>query len=81
MMLLVSLALAAQAVPAPEAAQEVVVIGQKLKAWRASIRFGKADQTFTVDASAQPVNGTWKLRVQDHDALDVGYIEQWQLTP
>ncbi|MFJ6893123.1 M4 family metallopeptidase [Streptomyces hokutonensis] len=39
------------------------------------------DQTFTVDASAQPVNGTWKLRVQDHAAIDVGYIEQWQLTP
>ncbi|MFF5302599.1 M4 family metallopeptidase [Streptomyces sp. NPDC013161] len=39
------------------------------------------DQTFTVDAAAQPVNGTWKLRVQDRAALDVGYIEQWQLTP
>jgi len=39
------------------------------------------DQTFTVDASAQPVNGTWKLRVQDHAAVDVGYVEQWQLTP
>ena len=39
------------------------------------------DQTFTVDASTQPVNGTWKLRVQDRAALDVGYIEQWQLTP
>ncbi|WP_416962456.1 M4 family metallopeptidase [Streptomyces sp. Agncl-13] len=39
------------------------------------------DQTFTVDASAQPVNGTWKLRVQDRAAVDVGYIEQWQLTP
>jgi hypothetical protein len=39
------------------------------------------DQTFTVDASAQPVNGTWKLRVQDHASIDVGYIEQWQLTP
>ncbi|MGQ4431988.1 M4 family metallopeptidase [Streptomyces sp. SAS_260] len=39
------------------------------------------DQTFTVDASAQPVDGTWTLRVQDHAAIDVGYIEQWQLTP
>jgi Zn-dependent metalloprotease len=39
------------------------------------------DQTFTVDASAQPVAGTWKLRVQDHAGIDVGYIEQWQLTP
>ncbi len=34
-----------------------------------------------VDASAQPVNGTWKLRVQDTAAIDVGYIQQWQLTP
>ncbi|MER6209955.1 M4 family metallopeptidase [Streptomyces sp. NPDC001642] len=39
------------------------------------------DQTFTVDASAQPVDGTWTLRVQDHAAIDVGYIDQWQLTP
>ncbi|MEU3979428.1 M4 family metallopeptidase [Streptomyces sp. NPDC026672] len=39
------------------------------------------DQTFTVDASAQPVNGTWKLRVQDRASIDVGYIQQWQLTP
>nr|WP_235453661.1 M4 family metallopeptidase [Streptomyces olivochromogenes] len=39
------------------------------------------DQTFTVDASAQPASGTWKLRVQDHAGIDVGYIERWQLTP
>ncbi|MER5433284.1 M4 family metallopeptidase [Streptomyces sp. NPDC002588] len=39
------------------------------------------DQTFTVNASAQPVNGTWKLRVQDHASIDVGYIAGWQLTP
>lgn len=39
------------------------------------------DQTFTVDASAQPVDGTWKLRVRDTAAIDVGYIQQWQLTP
>ncbi|MFF0013139.1 M4 family metallopeptidase [Streptomyces sp. NPDC005374] len=39
------------------------------------------DQTFTVDASAQQVNGTWKLRVQDRASIDVGYIARWQLTP
>ncbi|MGP3690571.1 M4 family metallopeptidase [Streptomyces sp. IBSNAI002] len=39
------------------------------------------DQTFTVDASAQPIEGTWKLRVQDRAALDVGYVERWELTP
>jgi Zn-dependent metalloprotease len=39
------------------------------------------DQTFTVDASAQPAAGTWKLRVQDRASIDIGYIERWQLTP
>ncbi|ALV31260.1 M4 family metallopeptidase [Streptomyces sp. CdTB01] len=39
------------------------------------------DQAFTVDASAQPLNGTWKLRVQDRASIDVGYIARWQLTP
>jgi len=39
------------------------------------------DQTFTVDASAQPISGTWILRVRDTASIDVGYIERWQLTP
>ncbi|MFF7952651.1 M4 family metallopeptidase [Streptomyces griseorubiginosus] len=39
------------------------------------------DQTFTVNASAQPLVGTWKLRVQDRASIDVGYIARWQLTP
>jgi len=39
------------------------------------------DQTFTVNASAQPIEGTWKLRVRDAASVDVGYIERWQLTP
>ncbi|MEU0674755.1 M4 family metallopeptidase [Streptomyces sp. NPDC006172] len=39
------------------------------------------DQTFVVDASAQPVDGTWKLRVQDRASIDVGFIQRWQLTP
>ncbi|MFJ6125512.1 M4 family metallopeptidase [Streptomyces griseoviridis] len=39
------------------------------------------DQTFTVDASAQPVEGTWKLRVQDRASIDVGYLEKWYLAP
>jgi len=39
------------------------------------------DQTFTVDASAQPLEGTWKLRVQDRASADVGYVARWQLTP
>ncbi|MEW2167937.1 M4 family metallopeptidase, partial [Streptomyces sp. NPDC007084] len=39
------------------------------------------DQTFTVDASAQPVDGTWKLRVRDLASLDTGYLRQWRITP
>ncbi|MFE2643600.1 M4 family metallopeptidase [Streptomyces nigra] len=39
------------------------------------------DQTFTVDASAQPLNGTWALRVQDRANIDVGHIARWTLTP
>ncbi|MFF1701378.1 M4 family metallopeptidase [Streptomyces sp. NPDC058252] len=39
------------------------------------------DQTFVVDASAQPVDGTWKLRVRDLASIDVGYIQQWRITP
>ncbi|MFF8537898.1 M4 family metallopeptidase [Streptomyces sp. NPDC015532] len=39
------------------------------------------DQTFTVDASAQPVDGTWKLRVRDLASIDVGYIQEWRITP
>lgn len=39
------------------------------------------DQTFTVNASAETLEGTWKLRVRDLAALDTGYIEKWTLTP
>ncbi|MFF3413808.1 M4 family metallopeptidase [Streptomyces sp. NPDC002698] len=39
------------------------------------------DQTFTVNASAQPVDGTWKLRVRDLASIDVGYIQEWRITP
>nr|WP_119612050.1 M4 family metallopeptidase [Streptomyces acidiscabies] len=39
------------------------------------------DQTFTVNASSEAVNGTWKLRVQDQASIDVGYIQRWQITP
>ncbi|HEY8981074.1 MAG TPA: M4 family metallopeptidase [Streptomyces sp.] len=39
------------------------------------------DQTFTVNLSSEAINGTWKLRVQDRAAIDVGYIARWQITP
>ncbi|WP_069173425.1 M28 family metallopeptidase [Streptomyces griseus] len=36
--------------------------------------------TYTVDASTETANGTWRLRVQDIAAQDTGYIDSWQLT-
>jgi subtilisin family serine protease len=39
------------------------------------------DQTFIVDMSAVPVNGTWNLRVRDTAAFDTGYINSWRIDP
>ncbi|MEE1754006.1 S8 family serine peptidase [Streptomyces sp. SP18CS02] len=36
--------------------------------------------TYTVDASAEVANGTWKLQVQDVASGDTGYIDSWSLT-
>ncbi|WP_030179714.1 M4 family metallopeptidase [Streptomyces sp. NRRL S-813] len=36
--------------------------------------------TYTVNASSETANGTWKLRVQDLGAQDTGYIDDWKLT-
>ncbi|MDG9701567.1 S8 family peptidase [Streptomyces sp. DH37] len=35
--------------------------------------------TYTVDASGEPANGTWKLRVTDNWTNDTGYINAWSL--
>ncbi|MGW4209196.1 M28 family peptidase [Lentzea sp. NPDC004789] len=37
------------------------------------------DQTYTVDLSSETSNGTWKLRVNDNAANDVGRIDSWSL--
>ncbi|WP_217140931.1 M4 family metallopeptidase [Streptomyces sp. AC627_RSS907] len=37
-------------------------------------------ETYTVNASSEPANGTWKLRVQDKGSQDTGYIDAWRLT-
>ncbi|MGP4085817.1 M4 family metallopeptidase [Streptomyces sp. KR55] len=41
-------------------------------------------QTYTVDASAIPANGTWKLRVRDNTPgifiVPPGYLDNWSLT-
>ena len=36
--------------------------------------------TYTVDASSEAANGTWKLRVYDRYNGDTGYINEWSLT-
>ena len=37
------------------------------------------DQTYTVNLSSEPANGTWRLRVQDAAAADVGRIDSWTI--
>ncbi|GAA3042388.1 M14 family zinc carboxypeptidase [Actinokineospora globicatena] len=36
--------------------------------------------TYTVNASTEVANGTWKLRAQDTYRSDTGYIDSWKLT-
>ncbi|GLX97413.1 Ig-like domain-containing protein [Herbidospora sp. NBRC 101105] len=38
------------------------------------------DQTYTVNLSSEPINGTWKLRVNDNAGGDTGKIDSWKLT-
>ncbi|MFF2193818.1 S8 family serine peptidase [Streptomyces sp. NPDC058157] len=38
------------------------------------------NQTYTVDASSEVANGTWKLRVNDNAGGDTGKIDSWNLT-
>ncbi|MEY9486140.1 Zn-dependent metalloprotease [Streptomyces calvus] len=38
------------------------------------------NETYTVNASSETANGTWKLRVQDVARYDTGYINGWKLT-
>jgi len=44
---------------------------------------GSADNvigTFTKNLSSEPLNGTWKLRVNDNQTGDIGRIDAWSLT-
>ncbi|MET8540007.1 M4 family metallopeptidase [Kitasatospora sp. NPDC004799] len=36
-------------------------------------------ETYTVDASAQPSNGTWRLRLQDTYRTDAGQLDNWKI--
>ena len=38
------------------------------------------DAVYTVNASTEIANGTWRLRVQDAATFDVGYVNSWSLT-
>ena len=38
------------------------------------------NQTYTVNLSSEPLNGTWRLRVNDNAGGDVGYINSWSVT-
>ena len=44
---------------------------------------GSADnivQTYTVNLSSEPLNGTWRLRVNDNAGGDIGFINSWSVT-
>jgi subtilisin family serine protease len=36
-------------------------------------------RTYSVDLSGDALNGTWILRVADHEMFDIGRIEQWSI--
>nr|MDT0662771.1 S8 family serine peptidase [Micromonospora sp. DSM 115978] len=38
------------------------------------------DTTYPVDLSAEPADGTWRLRVRDVFAYDIGHLDTWTLT-
>ncbi|MDI9238981.1 proprotein convertase P-domain-containing protein [Lysobacter sp. LF1] len=38
------------------------------------------NKTVTLNLSSEPLNGTWKLRVNDNAAGDTGYISSWSVT-
>ncbi|GAA2536152.1 MULTISPECIES: S8 family serine peptidase [Streptomyces] len=52
----------------------------RLKSASSSDSADDVTTTYTVNASAEAANGTWKLRVQDTAAADTGRLNGWQLT-
>ncbi|MFF7459054.1 M28 family metallopeptidase [Kitasatospora sp. NPDC008115] len=52
----------------------------RLKSASGSDSAANVQTTYTVNASAVPANGTWKLKVQDVGPQDTGYIDSWKLT-
>jgi Zn-dependent metalloprotease len=52
----------------------------RLKNFSSSDSADNVKETYTVNASAEPANGTWKLKVQDQATYDTGTINGWKLT-
>ncbi|MFE9771822.1 S8 family serine peptidase [Streptomyces sp. NPDC005931] len=52
----------------------------RLKSASSSDSADNVNATYTVNASSELANGTWKLRVQDTAAQDTGRINGWSLT-
>ncbi|MDQ0958389.1 serine protease [Streptomyces sp. B4I13] len=52
----------------------------RLKAASSSDSADNVVTTYTVNASGETANGTWKLRVQDTAAQDTGKLNSWKLT-
>ncbi|MFJ7077374.1 S8 family peptidase [Streptomyces sp. NPDC098781] len=52
----------------------------RLKAASSSDSADNVSTTYTVNASGETANGTWKLRVQDTAAQDTGRLNSWKLT-
>ncbi|MEV5973412.1 S8 family serine peptidase [Streptomyces sp. NPDC051921] len=53
---------------------------RNLKASSSSDSADNVLATYTVDASSELANGTWKLQVRDVASGDTGYIDSWSLT-
>ncbi|MCF3137026.1 M4 family metallopeptidase [Streptomyces olivochromogenes] len=52
----------------------------RLKNFSSSDSADNVNETYTVNASSESANGTWKLKVQDQAAYDVGTINSWKVT-
>ncbi|MDO0910796.1 S8 family serine peptidase [Streptomyces sp. DT2A-34] len=52
----------------------------RLKSASSSDSADNVKTTYTVNASSETANGTWKLRVQDTAAQDTGTLNSWKLT-
>ncbi|QOV34825.1 S8 family serine peptidase [Streptomyces ferrugineus] len=52
----------------------------RLKSASSSDSADDVSATYTVNASGEVANGTWKLRVQDVAAQDTGRLNSWKLT-